>query len=136
MADLAITAADVIRGSNAQTENGQFGEVVDAGEIVYRDSADGEYKLADCDSATAAVRSPRGMALNSGADGQPGTIQREGDVTLNAVLTAGTAYYLSDTPGKIAPVGDLLTGDYPVLVGIAKSTTVLALKFNESGVAL
>ena len=51
-------------------------------------------------------------------------------------MTAGVAYYLSDTPGGICPVADLATGEYPTIIGIATSTTVLDVKFHASGVAL
>ena len=136
MADLTITAANVVRGSNAKIEHGDAGATITAGQCVYRDTTDGEYKLSDADSGTAAVRSVRGIALNSASDGQPMTILRSGDITIGASVTAGVAYYLSDTPGGIAPVADLATGDYPTLIGIAKSTTVIAVKINESGVAL
>ncbi len=136
MADLSITAANVVRGSSSQTEAGDAGATITAGQVVYRDSSDGKYKLADSDSATAAVRSPRGVALNGASDGQPLTILKSGDVTIGATLTPGVSYYLSDTPGGIAPYADLATGDYPVIIGIAKSASVLAVKFNEAGVAL
>ena len=136
MTDLSITAANVVRGTNAKIEHGQAGAAITAGQVVYRDTADGEYKLADTNSGTAAVRSPRGIALNNASDGQPMTIIREGDVTIGASITAGVAYYLSATPGGIAPVADLATGAYPVVLGIAKSATVLAVKINESGAAL
>lgn len=136
MADLSITAGNVVRGSTSQTEAGTAGATITAGQVVYRDVSDGKYKLADCDSATAEVRSPRGVALNGASDGQPLTILLSGDVTIGATLTAGTTYYLSATPGGIAPVGDLGTGDYPVVVGIATSTSVLKVDFVEAGVAL
>lgn len=136
MADLTITAASVVKGTNAKTEAGTAGATITAGQVVYRDSSDGKYKLADADSATAAVRSPRGIALNGASDGQPLTILTEGDVTIGATITAGVSYYLSDTAGGIAPYADLATGDYPTVIGIAKSTTVLSVKFNESGAAL
>ena len=58
------------------------------------------------------------------------------DITLGEVLTAGVAYYLSDTAGGICPVADLGAGEYPCLIGIANSTTVLRLGFNYSGVSL
>jgi hypothetical protein len=51
-------------------------------------------------------------------------------------MTAGVAYYLSDTPGGICPVADLGTGEYPSIVGIATSTTVLNVNFQSSGVVL
>ena len=55
---------------------------------------------------------------------------------LGATLTAGVAFYLSDTPGGICPVADVGTGEYATVLGFATSTTVLNLKIQESGVAL
>ncbi|WP_297842915.1 hypothetical protein [uncultured Roseibium sp.] len=136
MADLTITAANVVKGVGAKTEAGTAGATITAGQAVYRDSADGKYKLSDADSATAAVRGVRGIALNGASDGQPLTILKEGLLTIGATLTAGTMYYLSDEPGGICPVADLATGDYPTAIGIATSTSVLDVKINESGVAL
>lgn len=135
MADLVITAANVVAGNGASRRDGTAGEAITAGQVVYLDAADQRYKLADCDAA-AALRSPRGIALNGAAAGQPIEVLTEGPVTIGAVLTAGTAYYLSGTPGGIAPVADLATGDYPTIVGIATSASVLDVKLHESGVAL
>ena len=135
-ADLTITAASVVKGSNAVVENGTAGATITAGQAVYYDSAVGTWKLADGNSATAAARSPKGFALNGAASGQPLTLHKSGNVTIGATLTAGVAYYLSDTPGGICPVADLATGEYPTIVGIATSTTVLKVQFLESGVAL
>jgi hypothetical protein len=136
MADLTITAANVVKGAGAVVETGTAGATITAGQVVYRDASDLKYKLADADSTTAAVRSPRGIALNGASDGQPLSIQREGSITIGATLTAGTTYYLSDTPGGIAPLADLTTGDYPTVIGVATSTSVLKLGFIESGTAL
>jgi hypothetical protein len=104
--------------------------------VVYRDAAAGTYKLADCDSATAAVRSPAGIALHASSSGQPLTIHTAGPITIGATVTAGVAYYLSATPGGVAPVADLATGDYPVILGIATSASVLNVDIQEAGVAL
>lgn len=136
MADLAITAANVIAGANVKTKQGTAGAAITAGQTVYRDPTDGKYKLADCDSATAAVRKTTGIALHAAANGQPLLVLTEGPLTIGAALTAGVAYYLSGTPGGICPVADLGAGDYPTIIGIAKSTTVLDVKLHESGVAL
>jgi hypothetical protein len=135
MADLAITPANVVSRGGPKAA-GLAGVAVNAGQMVYLDAADNRYKLADSDSATAAVRKSDGMALNSAAAGQPLKVQSGGEVTLGAVLTAGATYYLSDTPGGIMPAADLETGDYPVIIGIANSTTVLRLGTLEAGVAL
>jgi hypothetical protein len=136
MASLTITAANVIAGSNASIEHGRAGATITAGQVVYRDSADGKYKIADADSATAAARDPRGIALNGASDGQPLAIIRAGDVTIGATMTAGLAYYLSPTPGEIGVVADVLSGDDPIIIGQAKSTTVLTVKISDPGVTL
>ena len=70
MADLTITAANVLPGSNAVTENGLLGATVTAGQAVYKEAATGTWKLSDADSATAEVRTVGGIALNGGAHRQ------------------------------------------------------------------
>jgi hypothetical protein len=57
-------------------------------------------------------------------------------VTVGTVLTAGTEYWLSATPGKICPRADVASGMTPVLVGIAESTSVLKLSFLSAGVQI
>lgn len=136
MADLSITAANVVAGGSATTRDGLAGATLTAGQVVYLDSATNTYKLADCDSGTAAVRSPAGIALNGAASGQPVRVLTSGPVTIGATMTAGLAYYLSPTAGGICPVADVLSGDYPVIIGIATSTTVLDVKIHEAGVAI
>lgn len=134
MAAISITAADVVRGANARTQNADFGATVTQGQVVYTDSADNKYKLADADSATAAARAPSGIALNAGSNGQPGTIQTQGDITIGATLTPGLPYFLSpDTPGGIALIADVAVGDDYVQIGIAKSASVLTIDIQVTG---
>ena len=136
MADLTLTAANVLAGSNATTNLGTAGATITAGQVVYFDDTTKTYKLADTDSATASVRSPVGIALNGASSGQPLMVLTAGDITLGAVLTGGVAYYLSGNAGGICPVADVASGDYPVILGMAKSTSVLAIKIVEAGVAI
>jgi hypothetical protein len=136
MADLTITAANVVSGSPARIARGTAGATLTAGQVVYLDAATSSYKLADNNSGTAALRSPSGLALNAAASGQPVSVHMSGPLTIGATITAGVAYYLSDTPGGICPVADLATGEYPTILGIATSTSVLSVKIHESGVAL
>lgn len=136
MTDIAITPANVLAGTGAMVEDITAGATITAGQVVYREGSTGKAKLADCDSDTAEARSPRGIALNGASDGQPLEILREGPITIGATLTPGTVYYLSATAGGICPVGDLGQGDYPVVVGIARSASVLHVKFLEAQVAL
>jgi hypothetical protein len=136
MADLAITASAVLAGANATKASGTAGATVTAGQVVYKVAATGRYALADADHATAAVRQPAGIALNGASDGQPIDIITAGDLTVNAVLTAGTVYYLSPSAGGIAPLADVLSGDDVVVIGIARSTTVLKVAIQIPGVTL
>ena len=136
MADLTITATSVLAGTDATTEIRPAGATITAGQVVYLDSATDSYKLADADSATAAVRSPRGIALNGGASGQPIQIIRSGSVTIGATMTAGLFYYLSKVAGGICPVADIASGGYSVSLGGATSTTVLKINMTETGVAV
>ena len=136
MADLTITAANIVAGSNADVEHGKFGATITAGQLIYKDPATGKYLLSDSNSATAAAKAVDGMALNGGGDNQPVAVLKSGDVTMGAVLTAGAAYYLSETPGGIQPVADLASGETVVQIGLAKSTSVLAFRVQAPGVTL
>lgn len=135
MADISITAANVVAGS-AKTVEGTAGATITAGQVLYLDSADNRYKLADCDSGTAAARTPAGIALNGASTGQPVEVLTKGAITIGGTVTAGVAYYLSPNAGGICPVADLLTGDYPTIMGIATSASVIDVLIHESGVAL
>jgi len=136
MTDLVITAANVIAGTGARRVLGTAGATITAGKVVYLDTSDSKYKLADNNSSTAAIRSPAGIALNGAANGQPLVIHEEGPLTIGATLEPGAVYFLSDTPGGICPVADLASGEYPTILGIATSTTVLDIDILEAGVAV
>lgn len=136
MADLVITAASVVAGSNAQTFEGTLGVAVTAGQGIVRDPTTRKYVLADSNHATAALRVAEGLALHGGAANQPVKGQKAGDITIGAALTAGLAYYQSDTPGGICPIADVGSGETPVVLGMARSATVLALDIQSTGVTL
>lgn len=135
-ADLSVTAASVVPGSDAVLLTGVAGEALAAGQAVYKKAADLKWYKGDCNSATAEVRVATAFAMTGSAAGQPVVVQKAGSLTLGATLTAGVAYYLSGTAGGVRPVADNVTGDYPEVLGIATSTTVLKLGFNASGAAL
>jgi hypothetical protein len=136
MADLTITAANVVAGSGSVQETNLAGETIAAGKSVYKSSTTKKWMLADSNSATAEARKAGGIALNGASLNQPITVHKAGDLTLGAVLTAGTAYYLSDTPGGICPLADVGAGEYVCQLGLAKSTTVLAVDIQFPNVSL
>lgn len=136
MADLTLTAASVLAGSGASIKHGTAGATITAGQQLYLDTATDTWKLADSNGASAAIRTPTATSLHASLAGQPITVLTSGPITIGAALTAGVAYYLSDTPGGICPVADLATGEYPTIIGIATSATVLEVDYTSSGVAL
>lgn len=136
MADLTIIAANVVAGANAVVERGSFGEAVTAGQVVYKAATTQKYMKADSNSVTPEARSALGIALNGGSLNQPAEVQKSGKITIGATLTAGTDYYLSDTPGGICPRADVGTGEYVCFLGLAESTTVLDLDIQFPNVSL
>jgi hypothetical protein len=119
MTDLSITAANVVAGSGAKITAGTAGATITAGQVLYYDSATSSYKLADTDSATVA--------------GQPLTFLQSGPITIGATVAVGDVYFLSGTAGGIAPFADVAAGDYPCIIGICTSTSVLDVAFHEAG---
>ena len=133
MTDIAITAASVLEGANAQLAYGKAGAAITAGQSLYIDAADSnKLKLADCDGA-AALRECVGIALMSCAAGQRVTYQKGGEITIGGTVVPGKVYVLSDTAGGIMPVDDLETGDYTSIIGVGKSSTVITLHLFNSG---
>ncbi len=76
--------------------------------------------LADSNSATAAARKTRGIALNGAALNQPLAVHKGATSPWAPRLTPGTAYYQSRTrQAASALVADVGAGEYVRLLGIA-----------------
>ena len=136
MVDLVITPGLVIATGNVRIVQRVADATITAGKMVYDVSASTVAGLADSNSATAAARTPIGVALNGASAGQQLAVATSGDITIGATMVAGVAYYLSDTPGGICAVADVGAGEYPCIVGMAISTTVLRLGIQSAGVAI
>lgn len=136
MADLSITPANVVAGSNAIKQGGVAGEAIVAGKWVYIDPATKNFLLADSNSATSAARKAKGVALNGAAAGQPLQVQTGGDLVMGGTMTPGAPYFLSETPGGMEPTADLGAGEYVCLLGLARSATVFAIGIQSVDVAL
>lgn len=135
MVDLTITAANVLASGQATKETGIAGAAVTAGQPVYKEASTGLFKLSD--SNAAGLNAVYGLALHGALTGQPLTVvKNDPSYTVGATLVAGSAYYLSETPGGIQPVADLTTGETVVQLGIAISTTKLNLNIFAPGVTL
>ena len=136
MADLSITATEVLAGAGADTENGIAGEALTAGQVVYKLSTDKKFYKADCDSA--GKTSVYGIALNGAAAGQPVSVQKSGSITIGATAapTVGEIYVLSGTAGGIAPEADLASGDTVSILGVGESASSIQLRINNTGVVV
>jgi len=137
MADISVTAGSVVAGANAVINTGTAGATITAGQALYLDSVTGTLKLADANASTATADCV-GIALHGASSGQPIRYDTEDDdFTPGATLSLSVAadsgvYVLSGTAGGIAPMDDLASGMYPVVLFVAKSTTKARLKIVKS----
>ena len=134
MADLTVTAADVLKGSNAQTKSVTAGASVSQGEPVYQDTDDNNERKPAAAGDTQIKANCEGIALNAAEDGQPLTILTSGDLDPGATLTVGETYVVSTTAGGIAPFGDLSSTNYVTVLGVADAAGNLAVDIQVSGI--
>lgn len=132
MASLSVTAANVaIVGSSSTAILVQAGEALTQGQPVYRSTSTGKYLKADAND-TEAKAEAAGIVLTPAASDGWFLMATEGQINPGATLTKGTAYYVANVVGEIAPFGDLTTNDYVTLLGHASSTSVLDLAITPT----
>lgn len=140
MADLSVTAANVIASNSAVIDRGySFGATITAGQAVYLDTTQSppRWELLDIDANTVGtntIATLRGISLNGGSDGQPADVCiKDPDFTPGATLTNGLAVYGSTTAGGITTADIPTTNAYPVILGLTKSTSKMNLNPTASG---
>lgn len=134
MADLIITATQIVPGSDAQLAYGTAGATITAGQVVYLDSTANTWKLFDANDSTLYTNVP-GIALNGCSSTQALTVQTGGSLTLGAgaAPTLGLIYIASATAGGIAPSADLASGWMCVILGVGGATNTLKMRVYNSG---
>lgn len=136
MADLTITAANVLQSTNARVETKYVaGESVTAGQSVYRKASDGRWWKAQNDG-TAEEAQFGGIALHAASAGQPLAVQTEGVLTIGGTVAVGTIYAVSATAGGICPVADLSSSAYVSIIGYGQTASLLALAPIITGVEI
>lgn len=102
---------------------GNAGETVAAGNLVYFDDTDNEWKLCDADTASTVDNVMLGIAQGAGTNGNPisGGVLLYGLNKNQSGLTIGAPYYASNTAGGISAT----PGTTEVFVGFARTTTEL-----------
>lgn len=136
MADISITASAVAASATATTRDVTAGAEVTRGQAVIYDTASSKWVLADADAEATATGNNIGIALNEAGDGQPlrvVTRDRAG-LTLSG-MTIGEVYCISTTAGGIAPESDLLSGDFPCVLGVAQTASLLIFDPIPGGAA-
>lgn len=125
----------VVSGGSVSFEkvvvNGNAGETVAAGNLLYLDSADSEWKKADADTASSVENVVLGIAQGAGTDGNAitdGVLVRGVDANQSG-LTPNSVYYASNTAGGISASA----GTKEVTIGIATggATLLFAPRFNQ-----
>jgi hypothetical protein len=135
MADISVTQSAVkAANSNTVKTTGTSGEAITIGQSVYVKPADGKVWLADADDSTS-TENLAGVALTNAQGADQPVIYGTGDITFNSALTIGQVYVASTTPGGIAPVSDLASGDYVGLLGVATSATNLKVTLIPTAAA-
>lgn len=135
MAAITITAASITPASGATKKTGVAGATITAGQSLYADATDSDkLKLSDANASLAAAAFV-GVSLHAALAGQPIAYIESGDLNMGVCLTKGSVYVVGATvAGDINPHGDLASGWYTSIIGIAISTSVLRLGINVSGI--
>ena len=135
--DLVITPADVGLQSDAgQVQTVQAGEAITQGMPVRRDTTSAPAKWYQCEATSTADKAEaEGIALTGAAlDGYFVVITGDGSlVDLGATLAIGETYVVSDVSGNITIIGDVTSGWFTTILGVATATDTLELRINVSG---
>lgn len=132
MANLSLTAGNVIPDSGYVFRDGVAGETLTQGVLVYLKAADERFWLAHCETSSATADMV-GIALNAASAGQAVRVMTAGTITIGATVAVGTLYLLS-TSGLIMPHGDIATSDWISFLGSGSTTTKIKLGIHISGV--
>lgn len=132
MANLTQTAANVgVGASSGRVRMVQAGEAITQGMPVYESAS----KWYQCDANVQAASQATAIALTSAStDGWIVIVETvNAYVNLGATLAVGETYVVSRTKGAICPIGDLVAGDYPCILGTATTTSLLRTIFYYPG---
>jgi hypothetical protein len=136
MADLSLTAANIVPSVNATKASGTAGEALAAGDLIYKKASDGFYYKADANDSTKVP--VVGMAACSAATAQPFFFYTADSALEVGSHSAGigTPLFSSATAGKICPAADLSTSMRTQLIGITTTATKINFAIVDGGVVI
>ncbi len=127
--DVSITASSFLPSSDALYANGIAGEAITIGQLVYESTSDGRYYLADANVSTKWKVAGIASSTAAAAGQSLSIVYFDPALTLGGTLSMSVpVYVLSATAGGVAPSADIAAGWYPVVLGVATSTT--KMQFN------
>ena len=139
MADITITAADVLVADSVRVAAVEAGVAIVAGKVLVYDSTDDDYILAS--NTTLALSGNAGAASLVMSVGDAGAGQRVAvvgggnTITVGSVLSKGRVYVLSGN-GLISPESDATSGDFVTIIGYALSATELYFNPQSTGLEI
>ena len=133
MADLVVTATNVVKYTGARTANGIAGETIAAGQALYLASTG---LLMKADDTTATKAACVGVALNGGAINQPIQYLTGGGLNPGAAVTVGATYGVTDTAGGVGLISERASADFITILGVATTTSRIEVAINRAGVAI
>jgi hypothetical protein len=130
MADLTITAANVLAQSGSSTSYSKAAVAITAGQVIYVNGT----SMSLAQATSSAASNCAGIALNNAAAGQPLAFLTSGPITIGATVVVGGVYAVAaDNAGAICPIADILTtGDYITVLGVATNSTTITVDINAS----
>jgi hypothetical protein len=131
MPPLSITASQVVPSATAKVGLYTAGAAITAGQAVYVTTGR-TVGLADCDAGSGA-QNCIGIAINSAPGvGQPVSVLESGVITLGAAAgpVNGVPYFLAPSAGGICILGEVLTGDIVVYIGVGIGSNQVAVRIH------
>jgi hypothetical protein len=132
MANLSQTAGNVKLVKGTSTQIGIAGESLTQGQPAYQ--VNGQWFRADANDGLVKSQASA-IALTPAATGETVVLANgNAEINLGATLAVGEVYVVSATVGAIAPYADLVANDYVTILGVAKTTAILAFNPQATGI--
>ena len=137
MANLSITAANVIPSTGAIIDDITLGEAGTRGQVVYLDTTVIKWYLAintvSLNGNNLHTYGIMRILMADGANNQKVTGCSAGIIFCGATVAVGVRYYLSATPGAICPVADVASGHEAFSIFYGITTSTVQVQFVDQG---
>lgn len=125
-AEINQNAGSVLSVAPSQTIGGTTYSAITAGDAIVQNSSN-LWGVGSTGTAILSGSTGVGISLSSSPGiGQPISVWKSGSIILGATLTIGGTYVISPTGnGNISLIADLITGNFPTILGMASTAGIL-----------